>query len=183
MSAPDPARPSVDQGPDATAALGAAPPVPDDQPGRAAAGAPRASFVESLRFGPVGWLTVAGLVVTLWIALLPVSLVLACAAAAVAAIVATLLVVRWTPRVRVRDGELVAGGAHIPVALLRDPRPLTGTELRHALGPGLDARAYVCLRGWVHSAVRVDVDDPQDPTPYWIVSTRRPDELVAALTR
>lgn len=154
--------------------------------GRAAAAAPGtagASFDEALRFGPVGWLGVVGFVVTVWIALLPVDLVLATVVALVVAVVTGLLVVRWTPRVRVRGGELSAGPARIPLDLVRDPRPLVGEELRRALGPGLDARAYLCLRGWVHSAVRVDVDDPQDPTPYWIVSTRRPDELVAALRR
>jgi hypothetical protein len=30
--------------------------------------------------------------------------------------------------------------------------------------------------------VRVEVVDPQDPTPYWLVSTRRPDDLARALT-
>jgi hypothetical protein len=29
--------------------------------------------------------------------------------------------------------------------------------------------------------VQVTVHDPADPVPYWLVSTRRPDELVAAL--
>ncbi|CAM5779785.1 DUF3093 domain-containing protein [Cellulomonas persica] len=158
-------------------------PDPARRPSPDAVQTASSTFDEALRFGPLGWFAVAGLVVTLWIALLPVDLVLATAVAAVAAVVAVLLVVRWTPRVRVRGGELVAGRAHIPLDLLRAPRALAGAELREALGPGLDARAYVCLRGWVHSAVRVDVDDPQDPTPYWIVSTRRPDELVAALTR
>ena len=28
---------------------------------------------------------------------------------------------------------------------------------------------------------QVALEDPEDPTPYWIVSTRRPDDLVAAL--
>jgi hypothetical protein len=29
--------------------------------------------------------------------------------------------------------------------------------------------------------VRVTVTDPQDPTPYWLVSTRHPEKLVEAL--
>ena len=44
-----------------------------------------------------------------------------------------------------------------------------------------DARAYLLLRPYLSRAVMVPVDDPADPTPYWLVSTRRPDELVAAL--
>jgi len=138
---------------------------------------------EALGLAPLGWLAVAGLVLTVWIAFLPVDLVLATAVALVVAAVAVVLVVRWTPRVRVAGGELHAGRAHIPVELLADPVVLTGPALREALGPGLDARAYVCLRGWIRSAVRVEVTDPQDPTPYWVVSTRRPESLVAALRR
>jgi hypothetical protein len=45
----------------------------------------------------------------------------------------------------------------------------------------LDGRAYLCLRGWISPVVRVELDDPDDPTPYWLVSTRRPAQLVAAL--
>jgi hypothetical protein len=30
--------------------------------------------------------------------------------------------------------------------------------------------------------VRVDIADPADPAPYWLLATRHPDRLVAALT-
>jgi hypothetical protein len=53
--------------------------------------------------------------------------------------------------------------------------------MRQARGPGLDARAFLCLRGWVQTGARVRIDDPQDPTPYWLLSTRHPDRLAAAL--
>ncbi len=60
---------------------------------------------------------------------------------------------------------------------------LDATQTRAELGTRLDARAFLCQRGWIHTAVRVDLVDPLDPTPYWIVSTRHPDDLVAALAR
>ena len=53
--------------------------------------------------------------------------------------------------------------------------------LRQELGPRLDARAYVCLRAWARTGVHVVLEDPQDPTPYWLVSTRRPQDLAQAL--
>ncbi len=37
------------------------------------------------------------------------------------------------------------------------------------------------LRGYVPTAVRVEVTDPQDPTPYVYLSTRHPQRLVEAL--
>jgi hypothetical protein len=91
------------------------------------------------------------------------------------------VLVGLAPRVEVRDGVLRAGGAFIPVDLLGDAVALDADATRVELGPRLDARAHLCLRGWIHSAVRVEVLDPQDPTPYWVVSTRRPEALVAAL--
>jgi hypothetical protein len=48
-------------------------------------------------------------------------------------------------------------------------------------GRDADPRAYLLLRAWAPAAVRVEVDDPGDPAPYWYVSTRRPAALAAAL--
>jgi hypothetical protein len=48
-------------------------------------------------------------------------------------------------------------------------------------GTRLDARAYLMLRGWIPGVARITLDDPTDPTPYWLVSTRDPEGLAAAL--
>ncbi|PZR53817.1 DUF3093 domain-containing protein [Xylanimonas oleitrophica] len=98
------------------------------------------------------------------------------AAAAVAALVLT------APVVEVAGGELRAGSAHVPLSLLGEPVALADREsMREELGPRLDARAYVVLRTWARTGVRVPLEDPADPTPYWLVSTRRPQELVRAV--
>ena len=88
-----------------------------------------------------------------------------------------------TTTVAVEDGLLVAGRARIPLALVGEPEVLDAEAMRHARGPGLDARAYLCLRGWIAGGVRVPVLDPQDPAPYWLVSSRRPGELADAVRR
>jgi hypothetical protein len=44
-----------------------------------------------------------------------------------------------------------------------------------------DARAYLLLRPYLKRGVRVDIVDPDDPTPYWLVSCRRPEDLVSAV--
>ena len=84
-------------------------------------------------------------------------------------------------RVVVTDRVLRAGRAQVPVALLADPRPLTPEETWHAAGPGADARAYLLLRPYLRGSVMVQLVDPADPTPYWLVSSRRPTRLAAAL--
>lgn len=86
-----------------------------------------------------------------------------------------------SPVVTVADGQLQAGRARIPVALLSEPRTLDRAEVSTMMGPSFDPRAYACLRTSTGSAVVMDVLDPQDPTPWWLVSTRHPEALARAV--
>ncbi|WP_282851559.1 DUF3093 domain-containing protein [Gulosibacter sediminis] len=87
-----------------------------------------------------------------------------------------------SPVIEVSDATLRVGAAQIP---LRHVGAVTANETvpaaRHAAGPGLDARAWTSLRGWVRTSVRVEIPDERDPIPYWLFSTRRPKELAKAL--
>jgi hypothetical protein len=103
------------------------------------------------------------------------------ASIAVAAVVGSLLLVAWAGRVEVVDGELRAGSARIPMAALGSAVALDAQQAAAVRGREINAAAYHYLRGWVPEAVKVEVADPQDPTPYWYVATHRPNELVAAL--
>jgi hypothetical protein len=58
-----------------------------------------------------------------------------------------------------------------------------GPGRRDLLGVDADPLAFVILRSWIPGGVRIDLADPDDPTPYWFVSTRHPERLVAALER
>ena len=114
-------------------------------------------------------------------ALAPVDLGLAVGAALLAAAAVAYGLSRSAVTVGVVDGELTAGAAHVPVRFLGRAETLGPDEHRHALGPGLDARAFVCTRPWVRTFLRVELVDPRDPTPYWLVATRHPDALADAL--
>jgi hypothetical protein len=84
--------------------------------------------------------------------------------------------------VRVEDGELKVGQAHLPLEHVGTVEVFAAKDKRKVLGPRLDPTAYILHRGWVGPVVRVEVTDPQDPTPYWVFSTRHPKEIVAALS-
>ncbi len=86
-----------------------------------------------------------------------------------------------SPVLRVEDGVFVAGNARISVGLLGAARTLDREGLRREIGPGADARSYLLVRGYIHQAVQIKVNDPADPTPQWIVTTRNPAKLLAAL--
>jgi hypothetical protein len=86
-------------------------------------------------------------------------------------------------RVSIHDGEFVAGSARIPVTFLADPTALDAEATRRAIGIEADARAYLVIRPYLKRSVKVTVTDPADPTPYWLVSTRQPRQLTAALAK
>ena len=81
------------------------------------------------------------------------------------------------------DGERFrAGRASIERAYLGRVETLTGEDARRAFGRDCDPKAYLLLRSYVRGAVRVENIDPRDPAPYWVVATRHPDRLGAALS-
>lgn len=87
------------------------------------------------------------------------------------------------PVIEVRDGRLHAGRADIALAHVGEAVGADAAAARVERGTGLDARAYLVIRGWVQPVVRVPITDPSDPAPYWLLSTRHPDELAAAINR
>lgn len=89
----------------------------------------------------------------------------------------------WLGRTKVEiiGDELWAGDAHLPLRFVEDAEVIEPTAKRAALGPHLDPAAFVLHRPWVRSSVRVWLQDEHDPTPYWILSTRRPEKLVRLL--
>lgn len=74
-----------------------------------------------------------------------------------------------------------AGRATIERRFISGATAFTGPDATAERGPRLDARAFLLLRGGVDGLVRVELSDPADPTPYWLVSTRNPDLLVSKL--
>jgi hypothetical protein len=85
-------------------------------------------------------------------------------------------------RLTVADGVFRAGRAHIEARHLGAVEALDAEQTRRTAGPEANARAYLVLRPYLKRAVRVEIIDPADPTPYWLVSSRRPEDLAGALT-
>jgi hypothetical protein len=84
-------------------------------------------------------------------------------------------------RIRVVAGSLIAGDARIPVSALGETHILDPEEARAWRTFKADPRAFMLLRAYVPTALRVDITDPSDPTPYVYLSTREPERLAAAL--
>ena len=137
-------------------------------------------YRERLWPSPGVWLAGAGFGAAFGLVALPFGRVPGVLAAVLGVAVVALLLARTATVVEVRDGELRAGRARLPLAVAGAVTPLDRARMRHENGVGLDARAYLCLRGWVPGGVRVELSDPADPAPYWLVSSRHPAELARA---
>ena len=83
--------------------------------------------------------------------------------------------------IKVTDTDLVAGKARIPITAIGEVTAHHGESARMERGQRLDARAWLLIRGWVDPVVKLEVRDEADPTPYWLVSTRKPEAIIAAL--
>jgi hypothetical protein len=127
-------------------------------------------------------------VATLWLALV-VAIPGAWAWSATAAVLALMglaFVAYGSAHIEVaHDGQgahLRAGRARIEAAYVGEVEALDPDAARRAAGVDADARAYLLLRPYLKRAVKVQIVDPADPTPYWLLSTRHPESLAAALT-
>jgi hypothetical protein len=92
------------------------------------------------------------------------------------------LLILSTPAIVVTDDSLTVGRASIERRFVGAVEAFRGPEATAERGTRLNALAYLCIRGWIDPVVRIEINDPSDPTPYWLTSTRRPEELVAALS-
>ncbi|KAB8167902.1 DUF3093 family protein [Streptomyces sp. 3MP-14] len=140
------------------------------------------AYDERLTVPATWWLMALMSVLLLGVALVPLGPVpLLGGMAAGGALVGMALSAYGGARIRVTAGSLVAGDARIPLEALGEARALNADEARAWRTHRADARAHMVLRAYIPTAVRVEVTDPQDPTPYLYLSTRRPERLAAAL--
>ena len=142
-----------------------------------------ASYREQLSVPLRWWVQGSMLVATFWLAF----------------VVATPALVAWTatgvlvllmvggflgygaPRIEVDDGWLRAGRARISGQYVGEVTALDAEETRRVAGRDADVRAYLLLRPYLKHSVRVTVADDRDPTPYWLLCTRDPEGLAAAI--
>jgi len=86
-------------------------------------------------------------------------------------------------RIDVSPGELRAGKARLPLSAAGEISELDEAQTRALRGPRADPAALVLIRPYLRRAVYVEVADQALGTPYWLLGSRRPAELAAAIKR
>jgi Protein of unknown function (DUF3093) len=129
------------------------------------------------------WLGAAGCVLlfgtTLWAGYSP--LAAAAVYAGLGAACAAVLLAWGGARVEVAGGELRAGRERLALRDAGQVAVLTKAQARELRGPSADPAAYLLIRPYVKGAVYVEVAGRPLQRPYWLISTRRPAELAAAI--
>jgi len=87
----------------------------------------------------------------------------------------------FSPVISVGKQFLTVGAATIPRALLGKITEVPKDQIFHERGPGLNPASYKVFQGTVRTAIKIAIKDPDDPTPYWIISTRKPTQLATVL--
>jgi hypothetical protein len=88
-----------------------------------------------------------------------------------------------SPTIQVDDKGLRVAGAQLPRGVIGAVEVVDRGRIRDLRGPGADARVFTALRPWsARDGLLVEIIDPEDPHPAWLVSSRHPARAAAALT-
>lgn len=85
--------------------------------------------------------------------------------------------------IEVTDGELRAGKTTLPLSQAGDVAAMDETQAKALRGPRADPRAFLLVRSFLKEAVYIEVVGQHSGRPYWLLSTRHPAELAAAIQR
>ena len=83
--------------------------------------------------------------------------------------------------IEVDENELRVGAARIEHAYIGDAIALTPVEMKSIRTRDADPSAYLAIRFWSSNGLKLKISDPRDPTPYWLITSNKADDLVKAL--
>jgi hypothetical protein len=84
--------------------------------------------------------------------------------------------------IEVDGDELRVGRAHIALEYLGTAQSLNSQAVRLLRTRDADPAAFLGIRFWSSTGVRVEILDSRDATPYWLITSNNGEELVKALT-
>jgi hypothetical protein len=80
------------------------------------------------------------------------------------------------------DGEeLRIDSAHIESKYLGKVTILDSGAMRLLRTRDADPAAYLAIKFWAPTGIKIEVTDPRDPTPYWLITSKRGEEIAALL--
>jgi len=103
--------------------------------------------------------------------------------AVIAAVVGAFLVNWSSATIEVAGGVLRVGRNTLALSEAGEVIALDERQAALLRGPRADPAAHILLRPYLKRAVYVGIADQAEGVPYWLVATRRPEKLAAAIER
>lgn len=100
---------------------------------------------------------------------------------AIALVLGVVAIYYASSTIEISGGELKIRKAHIPVKYLGSVEVIDKREFALQRTRFADPAAYLATTFWISQGVKVEVIDERDPTPYWLISTRRGEALKQVL--
>ena len=86
-----------------------------------------------------------------------------------------------TSKISISDHELRFDKAHIERKYLGKVTVLDSDAMRLLRTRDADPAAFLAIKFWAAKGVKVEITDPRDPTPYWLITSKRGEDLAASL--
>ena len=95
------------------------------------------------------------------------------------------LVLSWlgSPLITLNQQTLSIGQASIETKYLGHAEVVSPQEAFLERGVKLDSRAFTKFQIGVKQLVKIEIQDSQDPTPYWLIATRNPEVLAGLINK
>jgi len=84
-------------------------------------------------------------------------------------------------KIEVDQTHLRVGGASIEHKYIGEVTVLSSSEVKLIRTRDADPLAYLAIRFWSSKAIKLQVSDARDKTPYWLITTNNGQELLKAL--
>lgn len=95
----------------------------------------------------------------------------------VTTVLIVLIALKSTLVIEINESELRAGPAHIELKYLGQAMALDSKEMGRLRTRDADAASFLIFRFWRSTGVKVEINDPRDQTPYWLITSKRNTEL------
>jgi hypothetical protein len=118
---------------------------------------------------------------SLWLTFLPIDVAVGAWSGAILTLVVAALMFAKSARIVVTEEFLEVANATIERRFIGAVSAISKEDGFAERGRNLDPRAWIHFQGSVKTLLKVEISDPSDPTPYWLFSTRKPEELIRVL--
>lgn len=118
------------------------------------------------------------LVIAIWAAFDTTATIVALA---IATLAIPFIVQSLTSRIGVDQNELRIDQAHIELKYLGKVTVLDSDAMRLLRTRDADPAAFLAIKFWAAKGIKIEVTDPRDATPYWLITSKRGENLAALL--